>query len=296
MKKIAIAVVLALTALFCFAGCSTGSGNTEHTHTYASTWSYDENKHWHAATCEHTDLRSEEAAHTLGEDGKCTVCSYKMIGMTVAEFTATHAETGRDYARSAAKILATNFNESAVLSEFVWFQTNDKNFLTGLTYLYTASRSEGQSPAYMTGHVENSGFSPVDLEEVAGGKSAQMGIKSTTGSLIPYDKDAQAGASTLAAKVVATYCTATGETVSYGTPLLRLFHAQLRASDGGIDLRVLDVFESGYTYYIVNVAGTENELSDNEALAAKLDGVTKDSCKKNGKTDLGTLVYKNING
>lgn len=53
MKKIAIAAALALTALFCFVGCSSGSGNNEHTHTFASDWSYDENKHWHASTCGH---------------------------------------------------------------------------------------------------------------------------------------------------------------------------------------------------------------------------------------------------
>ncbi len=35
MKKIAIAAALALTALFCFVGCSSGSGNNEHTHTFA---------------------------------------------------------------------------------------------------------------------------------------------------------------------------------------------------------------------------------------------------------------------
>lgn len=290
MKKIAIAAALALTALFCFVGCSSGSGNNEHTHTFATAWTYDENKHWHASTCGH-DVRSEEAAHTAGEDGKCTVCSYKMVGMAVTEFTEKYAEKGRDYARSAV----TELNASAVLSEFVWFKTNDKNFLTGFTYLYTAPRSEGQSPSHIVNRIENNGFSPVDLEEVAGGKTSQLGTSSSSGSLIPYDKDAQAGASELAAKVVEAYCTATGETVSYGAPLLRLFNAQVRSS-GGIDLRVLDVFESGYTYYIVNVEGTESEISDNAALTAKLDSVTKDSCKKNGKTDLGTLVYKNING
>ncbi|MCR5309066.1 MAG: 5'-nucleotidase C-terminal domain-containing protein [Bacilli bacterium] len=62
-----------------------------HEHTYASEWSYDSNKHWHAATCGH-DLKSNEGNHNLSEwtteipatvtqDGKefrsCSICGYK---------------------------------------------------------------------------------------------------------------------------------------------------------------------------------------------------------------------------
>ena len=36
-------------------------------HTYADEWSYDANKHWHAATCDHTDARADEAAHSWDE-------------------------------------------------------------------------------------------------------------------------------------------------------------------------------------------------------------------------------------
>ncbi len=45
-------------------------------HTYASDWDYDVTYHWHAATCEHTDLVADKAEHTLGTDGICTVCGY----------------------------------------------------------------------------------------------------------------------------------------------------------------------------------------------------------------------------
>lgn len=61
-----------------------------HTHTYAQTWTYDETNHWHAATCEHTDLKSGTAAHTYGDDNKCTVCGYER---STTPHTHTYAET-----------------------------------------------------------------------------------------------------------------------------------------------------------------------------------------------------------
>lgn len=51
-------------------GSSSGSS---HRHSYATAWSYDDTYHWHAATCGH-DVISSKAAHTYGEDHKCTVC------------------------------------------------------------------------------------------------------------------------------------------------------------------------------------------------------------------------------
>ncbi|MBE6533138.1 MAG: hypothetical protein E7676_06545 [Ruminococcaceae bacterium] len=46
-------------------------------HTYSSDWSYDETNHWRAATCEHTDLKKNEEAHTFGSDNKCITCGYE---------------------------------------------------------------------------------------------------------------------------------------------------------------------------------------------------------------------------
>lgn len=95
MKK-TLAVLLSLVmALGLFVGCGDGTGGGDgstHTHTFAETWTYDEDNHWHAATCEHTSEVSGRAAHTFGnwvtiteqtctQDGKqertCTVCGYK---------------------------------------------------------------------------------------------------------------------------------------------------------------------------------------------------------------------------
>jgi len=53
-----------------------GSCGTQHSHTFASEWTHDENNHWHASTCGH-DVKSSYAEHTPGTDGKCSVCGYQ---------------------------------------------------------------------------------------------------------------------------------------------------------------------------------------------------------------------------
>ena len=48
-------------------------GEQTHTHTFSSEWSYDETHHWHAATCEHTEEKSDYAEHTFVKDADETV-------------------------------------------------------------------------------------------------------------------------------------------------------------------------------------------------------------------------------
>lgn len=65
-------LVLSISALAACGGKTNDDGNNEpepsaHTHTYATEWSKDETNHWHAATCEHTSEKKDEAAHTYGE-------------------------------------------------------------------------------------------------------------------------------------------------------------------------------------------------------------------------------------
>ena len=93
LKKIFTALMaasLGISAAFmpaCQSSCSANGGG--HTHTYSDLWSSDSQNHWHAATCEHTDLRSDVAAHSDGDgDGKCDACGY-IMGQTQPEHTHT---------------------------------------------------------------------------------------------------------------------------------------------------------------------------------------------------------------
>lgn len=51
-------------------------------HTYSSEWSKDDDYHWHAATCEHTEEINGKAPHTFDVDNLCTVCGYLKIEAT----------------------------------------------------------------------------------------------------------------------------------------------------------------------------------------------------------------------
>ncbi len=56
-------------------GSGGGSGELPHTHTFASTWTSDEEFHWHAATCEHANEVSGRAAHDY-KNGVCGTCKH----------------------------------------------------------------------------------------------------------------------------------------------------------------------------------------------------------------------------
>ena len=59
-------------AVTCFVSCQ-----EEHTHTFSSDWANDATSHWHAATCEHGEIKDSLASHVdANEDGACDVCAY----------------------------------------------------------------------------------------------------------------------------------------------------------------------------------------------------------------------------
>lgn len=76
MKKV-FALLLLLTLVTAVLVACDGGKEPPHEHTFDSVWLYDNAQHWHAATCEHTDLESDRADHT-DNDGNdiCDVCGY----------------------------------------------------------------------------------------------------------------------------------------------------------------------------------------------------------------------------
>lgn len=59
----------------------------EHFHTFEETWSADANGHWHKATCEHIDVKEDEAAHSGYEaDGVCDVCDFVVFKLYTVTF------------------------------------------------------------------------------------------------------------------------------------------------------------------------------------------------------------------
>lgn len=70
--KTASLLLLVLAISWCFMiACS------QHSHTYSEEWEYNEQYHWHAATCEHTDKQGDKEEHTFDQNDECTKCGYK---------------------------------------------------------------------------------------------------------------------------------------------------------------------------------------------------------------------------
>lgn len=66
-----LCLVAAATLLFAACDCE---------HTFSSSWSKNSTHHWHAATCEHGEIKSAYGAHTdADQDGICNVCNH-LIG------------------------------------------------------------------------------------------------------------------------------------------------------------------------------------------------------------------------
>ncbi len=76
MKKLCLLVCVCLLAALALVACDK-TPEQSHTHTYADTWSYDEDGHWYAATCEHADEKANSGAHVDEQnDGVCDICAY----------------------------------------------------------------------------------------------------------------------------------------------------------------------------------------------------------------------------
>ena len=77
MKKFTKVVSL-LAVSFSLFGCGTNETQKDnddvHIHTYSSSWSYDDQKHWHDSNCGHLGFASEIADHIFDESGFCSVC------------------------------------------------------------------------------------------------------------------------------------------------------------------------------------------------------------------------------
>ena len=92
MKKISLLVLVCLAFMLCLTSCTIFFAQDQtddaHEHTFSTEWSTSATEHWHAATCEHADEKSDVASHSdAGEDGVCDVCNYviyKLYTVTVS--------------------------------------------------------------------------------------------------------------------------------------------------------------------------------------------------------------------
>ena len=81
-RKILALLLVAVMAVMALASCDMLSGLTgedECEHTFSEAWSSDATNHWHAATCEHGEIKDSLGAHDdANEDGICDTCAYEI--------------------------------------------------------------------------------------------------------------------------------------------------------------------------------------------------------------------------
>lgn len=90
-RKFLILLCLVTIMSFVFSSCDLAAGNnTDNTqdntddaatceHTFSESWTSNSESHWHAATCNHSEQKSEVNYHSdADEDGKCDVCNYNV--------------------------------------------------------------------------------------------------------------------------------------------------------------------------------------------------------------------------
>ena len=89
--------VLTLTCTVCGFQKTKPIDKLEHVHTFDMTkWSYDNDKHWHPATCAHTDLKKDEAEHAWNDGVITKPADYGVAGekiFTCTTCSATRKET-----------------------------------------------------------------------------------------------------------------------------------------------------------------------------------------------------------
>lgn len=86
---ILMAILLCTIMAVLISACdNVDSGDNVHSHSFSTEWSYDDDYHWHKASCEHTSEISAKAKHNF-IDGICSVCAYK----TKEQSSATEKKT-----------------------------------------------------------------------------------------------------------------------------------------------------------------------------------------------------------
>ncbi len=125
-KRVLISAIAATAACFTFAACSSPDNGPSHSHSFGTSWEFDESQHYYECEC---GEKSDAADHTPGEwvidvqasateDGlrhkNCSVCDYKVAEETIHTFTAEN-HAGKYLAAAATLENAATYYYSCVV-------------------------------------------------------------------------------------------------------------------------------------------------------------------------------------
>ena len=118
----------------------------QHEHTFSEQWTYDETEHWHAATCEHSDEKTDVGAHVdANKDLRCDQCGYE-LSEPVVEYDVSFDLNGHGGATNPATVKTVNGKITAPAQPtdenwvFLGWTLPDSDVVLDLgTYEFTAS-------------------------------------------------------------------------------------------------------------------------------------------------------------
>ncbi len=169
MKKKFLKIFAVISASVCaslFSACAadeeegTEPPSVPHIHTFSTQWVSDKTYHWHAATCAHSGEVDGKAEHTFNGN-VCTVCNYEAV--TINSFCSTHLDKARQFVR----FVRDKVKQKEILAEEWLIETNDKDELTKIHFIYIAKNDETERAV----EFKDVTFSiPVDLDDIVSGK------------------------------------------------------------------------------------------------------------------------------
>lgn len=118
MKKFFLIVLIFISfiCLFILSGCDEGTA-FGHEHTYSSEWSFNEDYHWHKATCEHINEVKDLQRHTWN-NGICSICNYFKfttdLEYTLSDDSKYYIVTGLGTSQDLDIIIPDKYNELPV--------------------------------------------------------------------------------------------------------------------------------------------------------------------------------------
>ncbi len=159
-----------------------GDSVATHTHTYAEEWSSDDNYHWHAATCEHSQEVSGKEAHKWGD--------------LVVDTPSTETVKGSGH-RVCSVCSKSSASEAIDYSDGVDFNPNDDVTLLfdvrGGTEITPVTFKAGTTVDLTKYNVENGGVKEFDGWEVNGKVVNSIVIKKDTVAHAVFDTDNYSG-------------------------------------------------------------------------------------------------------
>ncbi len=127
-----VAIIICLTAL-CFSFTACNVDKNSHIHTFSFKWSMNTSHHWHEASCEHTEEKSEYDIH-IDEDNDyiCDICTYKTIPdtpNTPTTYSVKFDTNGGEFLDGETEFTLTDIYEDSKIETPIRPKRNGYNFI-----------------------------------------------------------------------------------------------------------------------------------------------------------------------